>query len=96
MQQRETTLRDISVTFLTFRESVVMLMEGFFAVTAVLEPHLLLRLAAAPDSCSPSVPPVPGDNLQPGKITIQMQSFNSHTCLVVITMPCTHAHTNIH
>lgn len=49
-------IRDLS-------ESVVMLMEGFLAVTAVLEPHLLLRPAAAPDSCSPSTLPVPGDDL---------------------------------
>lgn len=42
-----------------------MLMEGFLAVTVVLEPHLLLRPAAAPESCSPSVLPVPGDDLLP-------------------------------
>lgn len=34
----------------TLSESVVMLMEGFLVVTAVLEPHLLLRPAAAPES----------------------------------------------
>lgn len=50
----------------TLSESVVMLMEGFLAVTAVLEPHLLLRPAMAPESCSPSALPVPGDNLLPG------------------------------
>lgn len=44
-----------------------MLMEGFLAVTAVLEPHLLLRPAAAPDSCSPSALLVPGDDLVPGE-----------------------------
>lgn len=44
-----------------------MLMDGFLAVTAVLEPHLRLRPAAAPESCSPSVPPVPGDDLLPKK-----------------------------
>lgn len=52
----------------TLSESVVMLMEGFLAVTAVLEPHLLLRPAAAPHSCSPSALLVPGDDLLPGKI----------------------------
>lgn len=51
--------------FGTLSESVVILMEGFLAVTAVLEPHLRLRPAAAPDSCSPSVFPVPGDDLLP-------------------------------
>lgn len=50
----------------TLSESVVMLMEGFLAVTAVLEPHLLFRPAAAPESCSPSTLPVPGDDLLPG------------------------------
>lgn len=49
----------------TLSESVVMLMEGFLAVTVVLEPHLLLRPAAAPESCSPSVLPVPGEDLLP-------------------------------
>lgn len=42
-----------------------MLMEGFLAVTAVLEPHLRLRPAAAPESCSASALPVPGDDLLP-------------------------------
>lgn len=51
--------------FGTFSESVVMLMEGFLAVTAVLEPHLRLRPAAAPESCSASVLPVPGEDLLP-------------------------------
>lgn len=49
----------------TLSESVVILMEGFLAVTVVLEPHLLLRPAAAPESCSPSVITVPGDDLLP-------------------------------
>lgn len=49
----------------TLSESVLMLMEGFFTLTAVLEPHLRLRPAAAPQSCSPSVLPVPGDDLLP-------------------------------
>lgn len=49
----------------TLSESVVILMEGFLAVTAVLEPHLLLRPAAAPASCSTSALPVPGDILLP-------------------------------
>lgn len=51
----------------TLSESVVMLIEGFLVVTAVLEPHLLLRPQAAPDSCSPSALPVPGDDLLPGR-----------------------------
>lgn len=51
----------------TLSESVVMLMEGFLVVTAVLEPHLLLRPAAVPDSCSPSALPVPGEDLLSGK-----------------------------
>lgn len=37
----------------TFRESVVMLMDGFLVVTAVLDPHLLFLPAAVPDSASP-------------------------------------------
>lgn len=37
-----------------FRESVVMLMEGFLAVTAVLEPHRLFLPAAVPVSVSPA------------------------------------------
>lgn len=49
-----------------------MLMEGFLAVTAVLEPHLLLRPAAAPASCSPSALPVPGDDLLPGKVRTKL------------------------
>lgn len=53
--------------FLTFNESVVMLMEGFLAVTAVLEPHLLFLPAAAPLvlSVSPSEFSTPGDGLLP-------------------------------
>lgn len=41
---------------LTFSESVVMLMEGFLAVTAVLEPHLLFLPAKAPESASVGEP----------------------------------------
>lgn len=51
----------------TLSESVVILIEGFLVVTAVLEPHLLLRPAAPPDSCSPSALPVPGEDLLSGK-----------------------------
>lgn len=40
-----------------------MLMEGFLLVTAVLEPHLLLRPAAAPESWSPSELLTPGEAL---------------------------------
>lgn len=40
----------------TFSESVVMLMDGFLAVTDVLEPHRLFLPAALPVSASP-VPP---------------------------------------
>lgn len=54
-----------------------MLMEGFLAVTAVLEPHLLLRPAAAPASCSPSALPVPGDDLLPGKVRTKL-SLQAH------------------
>lgn len=43
----------------TLSESVVMLMEGFFAVTDVLEPHRLFLPAALPASGS-AVPPSPG------------------------------------
>lgn len=48
-----------------FKESVVMLMEGFLAVTAVLEPHLLFLPAPAllAVSASPSELPTPGDAL---------------------------------
>lgn len=46
-----------------FRESVVMLMEGFLAVTAALEPHRLFFPAAPPDSASPSAFPAPGEAL---------------------------------
>lgn len=54
-------------SFLTFRESVVMLMEGFLAVTAVLEPHLLFLPAAAPLALSVSASELatPGDGLLP-------------------------------
>lgn len=62
------------------------------AVTAVLEPHLLLRPAAAPDSCSPSALPVPGDNLLPGK-TRKKKSPQAHVIFSIsihdITNPCT-------
>lgn len=57
----------------TLSESVVILMEGFLAVTVVLEPHLLLRPAAAPESCSPSVTTVPGDDLLPSLCKIKFK-----------------------
>lgn len=41
-----------------FSESVVMLMDGFLAVTAVLEPHRLFLPAAVPVSGSPAPPSV--------------------------------------
>lgn len=52
---------------LTFKESVVILMEGFLAVTAVLEPHLLFlpALALLAVSASPSELTTPGDGLLP-------------------------------
>lgn len=40
----------------TFRESVVMLIDGFLAVTAVLDPHLLFLAAGPPDSNSRGPP----------------------------------------
>lgn len=40
----------------TLSESVVMLMDGFFAVTDVLEPHRLFLPAALPASGSPAPP----------------------------------------
>lgn len=41
-----------------FRESVVIVMDGFLAVTAVLEPHRLFLPAAVPASGSPAPPSV--------------------------------------
>lgn len=58
---------------------MVMLMEGFLAVTAVLEPHLLLRPAAVPDSCSPSAPPVFGGALLPGEMGNFLNLLNQFT-----------------
>lgn len=40
----------------TLSESVVMLMDGFFTVTDVLEPHRLFLPAALPASGSPAPP----------------------------------------
>ena len=63
---------------LTFRESVVMLMEGFLAVTVVLEPHLLFlpTTVAVPVavSVSPSELPAPGDGLLPKKRDVKAKS----------------------
>ncbi len=55
------------IFYLTFKESVVILMEGFLAVTAVLEPHLLFLPAPAllAASASPSELTTPGDCLLP-------------------------------
>lgn len=44
-----------------------MLMDGFLAVTAVLEPHLLFLPGPAPDSASPSALTTPGEALLPGR-----------------------------
>lgn len=53
----------------TFSESVVMLMDGFLAVTDVLEPHRLFLPAAVPVSASPAPPSVlvAGDVLLPAE-----------------------------
>lgn len=55
-----------------------MLMEGFLAVTAVLEPHLRFRPAAAPESCSASALPEPGDDLLPSLTREKKYSVNPH------------------
>lgn len=53
----------------TFSESVVILMDGFLAVTAVLEPHRLFLPAAVPVSGSPAPPSVvAGDVLLPAGV----------------------------
>lgn len=53
----------------TFRESVVMLIDGFLAVTAVLDPHRLFLPAAFPGSESPAPPSVvAGDALLPAGV----------------------------
>lgn len=52
-----------------------MLMDGFLAVTAVLEPHLLFLPAAVPDSDSPAPPSVvAGDVLLPAE---EAKEYNS-------------------
>lgn len=52
----------------TLSESVVMLMDGFFAVTDVLEPHRLFLPAALPGSGSLAPPSVvPGGVLLPAR-----------------------------
>lgn len=62
----------------TFSESVVMLMDGFLAVTDVLEPHRLFLPAAVPVSASPAPPSVaPGDVLLPADESIKQKVYHT-------------------
>ncbi|MEQ2199484.1 hypothetical protein XENOCAPTIV_030355, partial [Xenoophorus captivus] len=64
-------------------ESVVMLIDGFLTVTAVLEPHRLFLPAAPPVSDSPAPPSVlAGDALLPagvGKTLYHPETLVAHS-----------------